>query len=215
VIEYAVAVLLGVLVGLGELVSRYRDAPSRALRTPSALLYCSINGAASGLALSLIQVFNIPSVSQNRWVAVLLAGVGAMAFFRSSVFTRRVGDHDIGIGPISFLQVILDATDRAVDRRRASDRAQEVGAITAGLSYEKTFVALPTYCLALMQNLAEPDQKRLAESLLLLEKVTSMPDAVKVRILGLYLMNAVGFEALDGAIKSLGADIKPDPPSRP
>lgn len=42
-----------------------------------------------------------------------------MAFFRSSLFTIRVGDKDVPLGLGLILQVLLDVTDRAVDRGRA------------------------------------------------------------------------------------------------
>jgi len=51
-LDFAAAALLGILVGLAELVSRYRDAPHAALYTRPALLYLVLNGAASGLALA-------------------------------------------------------------------------------------------------------------------------------------------------------------------
>lgn len=45
-----------------------------------------------------------------------MAGVSAMAFFRSSLFVVRAGDRDVGVGPSGFLQIFLTAADRAVDR---------------------------------------------------------------------------------------------------
>ena len=95
------------------------------------------------------------------------------------------------MGPVSFLQMILAAVDRAVDSRRASGRADEVALLVKGISYEKAFIALPTYCLALMQNMPADDQKRLGESILTLREM-NVPDSVKLRVLAAYLMNAVG-----------------------
>jgi hypothetical protein len=141
----------------------------------------------------------------------MVAGVSAMAFFRTSLFTVRVGEQELGVGPVSFLQVILSAVDRAVDRRRASGRANEIGTLVAGLSYEKSFVALPTYCLTLMQNIPPEDQKHLAEAVVALRDM-QMPESVKLRILGIYLLNAVGPSALRAAIESLGEDLKNDEP---
>lgn len=213
-LDYVAVAALGSLVAIGELVSRYRDSPYRALLwSLSAWLYCILNASASVAALALIYSFGITFGQTGdalRWTRVLAAGVSAVGFFRTSVFTVRVGDQDLGVGPISFLQVILGAVDRAVDRRRASGRAQEVGSMVTGLSYEKAFIALPAYCLALMQNVSPEDQKRLAESLVSLRNM-SMPESVKLRILAAYLMNAVGPSALEAAIRSLAEDLKPDP----
>ena len=96
-----------------------------------------------------------------------------------------------------------------MDRGRASGRAQEVGPLVAGLSYDKAFIALPTYCLALMQNLSAEDQKELGESVVSLRGM-EIPESVKLRILAVYLMNAVGPDALKAAIRSLADDLKPD-----
>jgi hypothetical protein len=46
-----------------------------------------------------------------------------------------------------------------------------------------------------MQNLSSEVQKRLGESLIALRDL-GMPESVKLRILGAYLMNAVGPDAL-------------------
>jgi hypothetical protein len=208
---YLMVGALGALVGVSELVSRYKDAPERALLfSPSAWFYCLINAAASVTAFRLLVVFGIDfgkSGAALEWTRIMTAGFGAMAFFRTSILTVRVGTQDIGVGPVGFLQVILGAIDRAVDRRRASGRATEVNSLMQGLSFDKSLIALPTYCLALMQNLSDDDQKRLGQSLLTLKQAEAS-DGVKLRILGVYLLNAVGPVALASAITSLGDEIK-------
>lgn len=207
---YAIAAVLGAFIATGELVSRYRDSPRRTLLgSAAAWFYCAINAAASVAALGLSRIFDIKFGQQGEaveWVRVMVAGLGAMAFFRSSIFTVRAGEHDLGIGPISFLQVMLGAIDRAVDRRRASGRAVEIGKLVEGLSFAKSFVSLPTYCLALMQNMSPEDQKSLAQSIVTLKDI-DMPESVKLRILAVYLMNAVGPDALESAVESLRKDL--------
>ena len=81
--------------------------------------------------------------AELRWTQALVAGFGAMAFLRSAVFVVRAGDQDVGVGPSGFLQVVLNATDRAVDRRRAGARAHEVARAMSGVSFEKAAEALP------------------------------------------------------------------------
>ena len=109
IIMWVVVGLLGGALGVGELVSRYRDAPAVALRTWAAGLYVMINVAASLGAYGLARVFgwNInlgdsknPAAAQ--WTLVLVCGLSAMALFRSSLFIRRIGDRDIGVGPSAF-----------------------------------------------------------------------------------------------------------------
>jgi hypothetical protein len=75
-------------------------------------------------------------------VVVADAGVGAMALFRSSLFTVRAGDRDIGVVPGSFLQIFRDAADREVDRVRADARGTTVAKRMEGIDYRKATRAL-------------------------------------------------------------------------
>src|ERR1051326_6179705 len=54
--DYVAVALLGALVGGAELVSRYRDAPARALYNVPAAVYIFLNVAASGIALAIIHL---------------------------------------------------------------------------------------------------------------------------------------------------------------
>jgi len=208
--DFAAAVLLGILVGLAELVSRYRDAPQSVLYDPPALAYLALNGAASGLALALIRAFGWTfgaGADTVRWVQLLVAGVGAMALFRTSLFTVRAGDRDIAVGPASFLQIFRDAADREVDRLRARDRSSKVGDLMDGLDYQKASEGLTPYCLALMQNVPDDEQQKLVQGVKLLDAEPIEP-AIKVRILGLLLMNVVGPNVLTAAVDALREQLK-------
>lgn len=210
VADWIIVLLLGGLVGSGELVSRYRDEPLRALLTGPAIFYIAVNMAASLGALALSRLFGWTfggSGATIRWTQVLVAGFGAMALFRSSLFTVRAGDKDVAVGPASFLQIILDAADSAVDRVRAEQRSSAVVRIMAGVAYAKAHVALPAYCLALMQNLSAEDQAAFARQIAALDAAT-MDDTIKVLTLGLAIMNVMGDEVLQAAVKGLGARIK-------
>jgi hypothetical protein len=125
-----------------------------------------------------------------------------MALFRTSLFTVHAGDRDIGVGPSSLLQIFRDAADRAVDRLRAQDRSGDVSRVMEGISYDKASRGLTLYCLALMQNVPDDEQKRLDDSLALLDNAAIDP-AIKVRILGLHLMNVVGPGVLEAAVEAL------------
>ena len=209
-IDFAAAALLGILVGLAELVSRYRDAPQSVLYKPPALVYLVLNGAASGLALALIRAYGWTfgaGADTVRWVQLLVAGVGAMALFRTSLFTVRAGDRDIAVGPATFLQIFRDAADRAVDRLRASDRSSKVGDLMDGLDYEKASEGLIPYSLALMQNVPDDEQQKLVQGVKLLDAEPIEP-AIKVRILGLLLMNVVGPNVLSAAVDALREQLK-------
>jgi hypothetical protein len=206
-LDYAVVAALGVLVGGGELVSRYRDAPAGAVRSWPALFYIALNSLASIAALYIIRAFHwqfgvTSGAAAVRWTQMGVAGTGAMALFRSSLFTLHAGDREIAVGPSSFLQVFRDAADRAVDRLRARDRSLDVSSLMEGISYAKASHGLTTYCLALMQNVSDQDQVALTKSLALLDAADIDPE-INVRILGLHLMNVVGPAVLGAAVDSL------------
>ena len=76
-----------------------------------------------------------------------------------------------------------------------------------GLDYDKAFRALPPFCLALMQNLSDEDQQRLAKTLAALN-ASDVEPAVKLRLLGLALMSAVGVDVLTAAVGSLKEKIR-------
>jgi hypothetical protein len=111
------------------------------------------------------------------------------------------------VGPHVVLQVILEASDRGVDRDRGTDRAAEVEQIMHEVSFDRSHAALPTFCLALMQNLSDDAQKKLGEDIRDLREAT-LDESVKSLILGLALMNAVGYDVLQGAVKSLDLRIR-------
>jgi hypothetical protein len=119
-LDWAAAALRGGAVGASELISRYKDEPGAAIKTWPAGVYIAINGIASAGALGLIHVNGWFGAS--RWTQILIAGVSAMAFFRTSLFVVGAGHRDVGVGPSGFLQIFLGAADRAVDRRRAAAR---------------------------------------------------------------------------------------------
>jgi len=199
---------IGMLVGVGELVGRYRDEPARALRARPAYLYLAINGAASAAALALAWTFDwtfgMPDgAAETRLTQILVAGFGAMGLFRSSLFIYRHQGEDIGIGPVAFLQVMLDATDRAVDRRRAKARDQAMTRIMGDLAFADVVVALPTLALNVMQNFSVEDQMRLGTQVKSLRDQSDLEDRMKVIALGLIVMNIVGEDVLGALVETI------------
>jgi hypothetical protein len=199
--------LIGVLVGGGELVSHYRDEPFRALRSTPAAAYLVINGGASLFALVALRTFGwVPSGASTdealRLTQILAAGFGAMAIFRSALFVVRVGNDDVGVGPIAFLTVILKAVDRGVDRKRASDREKSVVDIMQGLAYDNVKTSLPAFAAQLMQNLSLQDVAELGKAV---QETADpkLPENTRTLNLGLVLMDAVGESVLRDAVRGL------------
>lgn len=211
---------LGACVGGGEVVSRYRDAPMRALSSFPGIFYVALNAVVAVAALGFVKTFDLKfglaadtSDNQIRWVRIIAAGTGAMAVLRSALFIVRAGEQDVAVGPAGFLQIIMGAVDREVDRRRARDRAPLVSEIMSNVDFDKAVNALPAFCFALMQNLDDDDQARFGEQLKGLRDSAEMERDAKCLNLGLALMNAVGEDVLRAAVEQLHLTIRKDPPA--
>lgn len=212
----AVAGALGAFVGIGELITRYRDEPLRALSSKPALFYVLVNLLASVFAYALMVYFNW-TVAEGltdealHGMRVVVAGTASMALFRSSLFTVRVGDRDIAVGPSSFLQAIMSAADREVDRDRAIKRAQIVSSTMSDLDFAVSANMLPEMCLALMQNLTDDEVTEIKESVAILASTTVLGDRVRCYLLGLILLGAVGEDGLKSIVNTLKKELLPPP----
>lgn len=208
--ELLVVATGGGVVGAGELLARYRDAPKSALTSIPGITYVAVNALASVGALLLIWAFGWKFHATGHAVAavqILVAAFGSMALFRTSLFTLRAGNEDIGVGPSVVLSTILSSCDRGVDRFRASDRADSVSAQMKDVSFAAAEGALPAVALALMQNLDAADQAALGIELERLRQDETTSDRAKSLLLGLAITNAVGPGVLGKAKAVLGDEI--------
>jgi hypothetical protein len=216
--QFAAVALFGLLVGTTELVSRYRDKPVAPLGTWPGVIYVATNTVASVAALWILLqkgvTFDFGGMLPPDVGRVLLAGFGTMVLFRSSLFTVRVGDTDVSIGPAAVLQIILGAADRACDRLRAGPRSERVQKIMRGVSFERAKLALPLHCFSLMQNVSTAEQTQVLQTIDALA-TKSMSDEVKAYNLGLLMMNVVGEDVLDKAVSVLGPPILGPPSDDP
>jgi hypothetical protein len=210
-------------VGFSELISRYRDDPYRLIGLTPAGVYVWINVAAAVLALALIQQFNVlgpapaqtppPPADPNLKVKeALLAAFGAIAFFRTSFFTTKVGDKEIGIGPSALLKAFLESCDRLVNRDQAKVRASLIEKMMKEVDFEKAKSALPSLCLVLFEGLDADEQQALGEQVKRLSEDKDMPAGTKAKILGAYLLRQVGADVVGEAVRTLGDKITYDKP---
>lgn len=214
-LSWLVAPLFGAVYGIAELMPRYRDAPILALRTWPAAVYVGLNAAASLAALAVIRTLEVnltlPEGPARDLSQVVVAGFGAMAVFRSSLFIARIGTEDVAIGPMTVLQAGLEASDRGVDRRRARARAADVREAMADLSFEQAVVELPPLAFNLMQNVTELEKVQLAEAAAELD-ASDFDERTKTYVLGLALMRLTGRDALKAAVQLLSAARATDDP---
>lgn len=212
--EMLAVIGLGALIGITDIITRYRDEPDNALGTMPSFFYLFVNAAASILTLVSIRAFDWNFGLQGQqaaWTQVLVAGFGAMAILRTSLWTVKFGEQSIPIGLNGFLDAILGTVDRAVDRKRAQQRAEAVSTIMKDIDFDKAAQALPSYCFGLLQNLTTDEQDKFGRKVALLASAP-MNNRVKSLLLGLSLMNLVGEKVLETAVANLGTDIQITPP---
>lgn len=220
---WIVVALLGGAVGIGELLARYEDQPAYPLKTPPGVFYILLNAAAAVGAYALLTQFDIAplesgtaDVGRNTWVTVFVAGLGAMALLRTS-FTVQYGADAVTFGFSPILNSVLEAVSDAVDREQAKSRDTMVRDLLTGLTWQQARALLPTYSLALMQT-ATPEQKKELSDLILGWDITTAEtfgkdvdegavENLRLRALGLHLMNLVGIGVLSAAIATLRADL--------
>lgn len=211
----AVSFAIGAGLGAAELLARYRDDPLATLGSTSGMVYMAINGAAGALALWLMQLFDVgfgfTDQTQKAVVQVAAAGLAAMAFFRSGLFTIRVGGSDLSVGPNLILESLLHAVDRHHDRSRARPRSTKAASIMAGVSFDRAKAALPDHCFNLMQNVSPDEQRRFGETVRDIEESEGASGQAKSINLGLALLNIVGEQVLEDAVRTLRTDVTGPP----
>jgi hypothetical protein len=206
--EFVVVAGLSGLVAYGELLSRYKDSPIGLFSASPTPIYILVNVAAGLAAIVLVrQLHVLDHQTSPRLYEILLASFGAIAFFRTSLFTIRVGGSDIGIGPAALLQSLLDAADMMIDRDQAQGRAEDVADTMTRVNFDKAQLALPTLCFTLVQNLTADDQKNVADQIKNLAATDKIAAESKTIILGVYLIRLVGADVLLRAVRALGKEI--------
>lgn len=211
VAQYGAVAFIGAFIGIGELVSRYKDDPYEAITNRHAVTYTLLNVLSAVMALLALKTMN-PADAQgvllgegpasSRVGYTLLAGFGAMGLLRSSAFNMRVDNEDIAIGPSALLQVMLSATDRAVDRARARVRAEMMARTMHLVPFEMIEESLPQLAFAMMQNVKEEEKQDFAKVLTELRE-KKMDTVAKSISLGLSLSNIVGQGVVDDAVTAL------------
>lgn len=209
-LQFALVAAMSGLVGFGELVSRYRDQPGKLFASAGAATYVGVNVVAGIGALMLVQEFEVfKDDAHARAKEILLAGFGAIAFFRSSLFTVRVGGSDVGIGPSAMLKSLLDASDLMIDRWQAGNRSYGAAELMRGVDFDRAKTALPVLCFSLMEQAPTPaQQEAIRKSVDDLAADTGTAASAKPLLLGVYLIRIVGPDVLATAVRALGSAIR-------
>jgi hypothetical protein len=201
-LRYLAVTLLGALIGLAELLLRYRDEPGEAAATGPGVAFVLLNGAAAAAALFLVEYFTArpngteqPAAAKDTVERVLLSGLGAMVVLRGRLLsvTGPGGTRsDIGLAPL--VEAILAAVNRSIDRGRAHDRIGLVTKMARDMA-PLQFRQVAPFLRAGLQSLQTLDttiQADVLENLKKLEDDTTLSSAVKFESIGYELLNNFG-----------------------
>jgi hypothetical protein len=203
---------VGALVGVTEILMRFRDEPLWAVNSGPGTVYAVLNGLGSVLAFCLIRYLDIwfgatPDSAIGNVLQVLTAGVGAMSFLRSGIFISKAsaGDADIALGPAVVLQRILDVLSNQVDRQRAVERDRFIATVAQRLGSGSELTEFAAYAMALMQTLTKEAENSIGEALREIQAGSWSP-LRKNQIAALLLLNCVGEDALRAALERMTTD---------
>jgi hypothetical protein len=207
--------LLGGVVGVAELVTRYRDSPRRLIHMISFHAYWLGNGLVACLAL-LVLHNGLVSFSagglEDSWLAqCLFAGFGSMLLLRSSFLILKDGNQDRPVGLSAGVDALLDFFEETVRRNQATARAAAVRRLMSDLPYQRALADLPSACISLMAQASSELVDTLTTNVSNLQADDARSDDAKLLELGAALIQFCGEDVLRGAI---GMTFRQDSPDR-
>jgi hypothetical protein len=207
-LRYLAVIVIGSMVGLAELLLKYRDEPMDALFDLAGGTFVLLNGAFAALALFLVEYFGAqsplvapkgpdgkPVQVSDTVVRVLLTGLGAMVVLRGKLLTvPGLNNTTIEIGFAPLVESVLSAVNRTIDRKRAITRLTLVAPLAremAPLTFAKVAPHLRTGLQAL-QTLEKERQESVLANIKRLEEDTKSGDVAKLEAAGYDLLNNFG-----------------------
>jgi hypothetical protein len=207
-----VAAVCGTIVGVSEIVSRYRDEPMRATVNRYGLGYVAINAAVAVLAYGLLVRYPtqiLPSVTGDGLLGALAAGFGAMVLLRSKLFIFRSDDgKEYPIGPSIVIETLLRVLDRKIDRLRASERQRRVFEQMKDISDFEAAAGYLEASLLSFQNLSEEEKKEIAAVIEQYRAALGWAPALRTMAVGFAFLTIAGEENFDQVIANLRAFLK-------
>lgn len=194
---WVIAGAIGGLVGAADIIGTFKDEPNEAVASWPGIVFIIVNALLAILALLAVASGQQPTTARAVW-----AGLGASVILRSKLFTVRVENRDISVGPSFVVERLLDAIIRSVDRSRARARRAFVAAVVGGngLDFERTRNSVLADVMGAMQSLTPEEQAHITTQAQLLDKHPGS-ETDKLKIFCYMVYDLCGQDFLDAALK--------------
>ncbi len=204
----AVAFIAGLVYGSIEILARYRDEPFKVLSSPFSWIYVVVNGLLGFAAYAILIQTQEPAVkdASDQLKYALIGGLGAAVVLRARLFSAKVGDEEIAIGPGYFVDQLLAVLDQQIDRSRAHQRVEIVVEWMGHLDdFKKTTEYVSTMILGSSQSMSLQARKDMAARI---REIRDQPtrDKFKIFALGFVILDFRGEEFLKGLFKKEGSE---------
>ena len=165
IVNSLLSFLLGSIVGLAELLSRYSN-PYRIFDKKFANWYIVLNGIIAILGFWVLKKMqkNLGG-SEIELENVLISGLSAMVILRSSIASINHQGKKIEIGVGGLLQVYLDTIEKLFNRKRSEETLNDIYSIMEDVDFETAKINLPSICLSTFHNLPEDQAKQLGSKI--------------------------------------------------
>ncbi len=219
------AMLIGGFVGAIELIGRYRDEPFIALTASGSYLYIVINALLSllafvGLLIYKPEYLDAKDLLKNMIEAAALAGFGSLIIMRTAIARTQIGGKDVSVGPAFFIDTLLKAADRSVDRFQAINRLGNVSDAMLGGTQPDKHVSenilelstedLVAICANSLQNLEAEERENLDQKIGKIAELSNKNVSKEVirYLSGLQLQQVIGNDAFFQACEVMKKIVK-------
>ena len=160
---------VGVVVGVVEILQRYRDAPFRAVFNGWGAGYVALNAAVSYGAFWVLYhwIGTSPLGGAGRSDALHLLGLAAGAGFGGAALIRArlaiiclPSGQEFRFGPVIVVKTLLLVVDRQLDRQLATERHRMVHELMEGIDFERAKKRLPRELFLEMQGVPVAEAAR-------------------------------------------------------
>lgn len=214
--------IFGALVGLSEIISRYRDEPLRATANRYGIGYLVLDAVISAAAYGFLLRYPtqiLPIVASDPLMAALVAGFGAMAVLRSKFLIFRAEDgKEYPIEPSIVMETFLRMLDRKIDRLRARKPQERVFEQMKDIADFDPVANYLEASLLSFQNLGDEDKEAITEVIREYRNQTAWPGPLKVMAAGFAFLTIAGKENFDQVMANLKrylATIQAQPAGQP